>query len=145
MLSRGSPDYAALAELRYHLRLFLGFSDRAAKACGLEPGQHQCLLALKGLPPGVPPTVKAVADRLGLRHHSVVELVDRMARKALVRRERGAKDGREVWLSLTRRGEQVLRRLSLAHEDELRLHGPALVESLSTLLVDEAAASGARP
>jgi len=123
-------DYESLAELRYQIRNFLAFSEQAARALGLEPRQHQLMLALKGLPPEVRPRIRELAERLQIRHHSAVELADRLAKAGYVRRQRAGDDRREVLLALTRRGEQVLRELSLHHRAELRTAGPALVRAL---------------
>ena len=71
-------DYRALAEFRYQLRRFDRFSERAARAVGLEPQQHQLLLAVKGMPAGVHATIGLLAERLQVQHHTAVELVDRM-------------------------------------------------------------------
>jgi DNA-binding MarR family transcriptional regulator len=79
-------DYRALAELRYQLRVFVSFSERAARELGIEPQQHQLLLAIKGLPLELRPTLGVLAARLQLRHHSVVELVDRLERAELATR-----------------------------------------------------------
>lgn len=123
-------DYTSLAELRYQIRCFLSFSEQAARAAGLEPRQHQLLLSLKGLPEGARPTIGEVAERLQIQHHSAVELVNRLAVAGYVRRHRGGDDRREVLLTLTPRGEKVLRDLSLHHRAELRSAGPALVAAL---------------
>src|SRR5262245_36122196 len=104
-------DYRALAEFRYQLRRFLQFSDQEARVAGLEPQQHQLLLAVKGMPPGVPPTIGTLAERLQLQHHSTVELVDRMEDRKLVRRLRSPSDRRCVTVSLTARGDTLLARL----------------------------------
>src|SRR5215468_11563268 len=122
-------DYTSLAELRYQIRCFLSFSEQAARAAGLEPRQHQLMLSLKGLPPGVRPRIGELAERLQIQHHSAVELVNRLAAGGYVRRKRGT-DRREVLLSLSAKGEKVLRELSLHHRDELRMQGPALVSAL---------------
>ena len=98
------PDYRALAELRYQVRRFLHFSEGAARAAGLEPRQHQLLLALKGLPAGVAPLVGELAKRLQIQHHSAVELVNRLSAGGYVRRQRGGEDRRQVMVSLTPRG-----------------------------------------
>jgi DNA-binding MarR family transcriptional regulator len=124
------PDYSALAEFRTRIREFLSFSEKAARVEGLEPAQHQALLALKGLPSSARPTIRAVADRLLVRHHSAVGLVDRLSQRGLVRRTRCEEDARTVLLSITHRGEKVLRRLALAHRAELRTAAPELVRSL---------------
>ena len=125
-----SSDYQALAELRYQIRRFLHFSEEAARAAGLEPRQHQLLLALKRLPKGVRPRVAELAERLQIQHHSTVELANRLAVGGYVRRRRAPDDRREVLLTLTPTGEQVLRELSLHHRSELRTLGPALLTAL---------------
>ncbi len=126
-------DYRALAEFRYRLRCFLHFSERAAREAGLEPQQHQLLLALKGLPAGGRATVGLLAERLQLRHHSAVELIDRTERRGLVRRGRDPDDHRQVVVRLTPRSEQLLPRLARAHRLELRATGPALLRALATV------------
>jgi DNA-binding MarR family transcriptional regulator len=123
-------DYRALAELRYQIRGFAHFSEQAARAVGLEPRQHQLMLTLKGLPEGVRPRIRELAKRLRIQHHSAVELANRLASGGYVRRRRGGQDRREVLLSLTSKGEKVLRNLSLHHRAELRSQGPALVSAL---------------
>jgi DNA-binding MarR family transcriptional regulator len=123
-------DYESLAELRYRIRRFLHFSEQAARMAGLKPHQHQLMLALKGLPGSTRPRIGELAERLQIRHHSTVELVNRLSAGGYVRRNRSGEDRREVWLSLTPKGEKVLRKLSLQHRAELRLHGPALIAAL---------------
>ena len=127
-------DYAALADFRHQLRRFLAFSEERARAVGLEPRQHQVLLALRGLPASTAPTVGALAGRLLLRHHTVVELVDRLERRGLVRRTRSSTDRRQAHLAITPRGRETLRRLAIAHRDELDTVGAALVKSLRRVL-----------
>jgi DNA-binding MarR family transcriptional regulator len=123
-------DYEALADLRYQIRRFLHFSEQAARQAGLEPRQHQLMLALKGLPKDTRPLIREMAERLQILHHSAVELVNRLARGGYVRRQRAGDDRREVLLSLTLKGEKVLRELSLHHRDELRQQGPELIAAL---------------
>jgi len=127
-------DYQSLAEFRHLIRRFLRFSERAARAAGLEAKQHQLLLALKGLPADVRPRIAEVAEKLQIQHHSAVELVNRLESAGFVRRQRGAEDRREVLLYLTSYGEKVLKQLSLDHREELRSQGPALLESVQHLL-----------
>ena len=127
-------DYQSLAEFRHLIRRFLRFSEQAARAAGLEPKQHQLLLALKGLAADVRPRIAEVAERLQIQHHSAVELVNRLESAGFVRRQRGEEDRREVLLFLTAHGENVLQQLSLGHREELRSQGPALLESLQHLL-----------
>jgi DNA-binding MarR family transcriptional regulator len=128
--SRATSDYESLAEVRYQLRRFLHFSEQAARDAGLEPQQHQLMLALKGLPEGTRPRVGELAERLQIRHHSAVELIDRLSSAGLVRRHTGGEDRREVLIALTARGERILRELSLHHRAELRKRGPALIGAL---------------
>jgi len=125
-----AADYQSLADLRYQIRRFLRFSEQAARSAGLDPRQHQLLLALKGLPESMRPRIGDLAERLQIRHHSAVELVNRLAAGGYVRRQRRQDDRREVWLTMTPKGEKVLRQLSLHHKAELRLQGPALVAAL---------------
>jgi len=123
-------DYESLAEVRHQIRRFLRFSERAARSAGLEPHQHQLMLALKGLPPGTQPRVGELAERLQIKHHSTVELANRLAARGYLNRQRSTRDRREVLLSLTSKGEKVLRELSLYHRDELRSQGPILIQAL---------------
>ena len=125
-----SSDYEALAELRYQVRRFLHFSEQASRKAGLEPRQHQLMLAVKGLPAGVRPRIGELAERLQIQHHSAVELANRLARGGYIRRHRAETDRREVLLELTPKGEKVLRELSLHHREELRSQGPALIAAL---------------
>jgi DNA-binding MarR family transcriptional regulator len=126
-------DYRVLAEFRHQLRLFLIFSQEHARAAGLNPAQHQLLLAVRGLG-RASPTVGELAERLALKHHSTVEMLDRLETQGLVRRSRAANDRRVCHVSLTARGTRVLGKLSLAHREELGRLGPQLVKSLLALL-----------
>lgn len=126
----GKADYQALAELRYALRRFLDFSHRAARAAGLTPQQHQALLAIKGYPGREEMTVGELAERLLLRHHSVVELVDRLQRLGLVRRIADPQDRRRVLVRLTGKAERRLEGLSATHLEEIRRLGPSLAAML---------------
>lgn len=128
------PNYRALAELRHQIRKFLMFSEQAARISGIEPQQHQVLLAIKGLPEGLRPTIGVLADRLQLRHHTVVGLIDRLAAAKLACRAASAADGREILVHITQRGEKLLRDLSLAHHTELENAAPALVHALQTIV-----------
>jgi DNA-binding MarR family transcriptional regulator len=127
-------DYQALAEFRYQLRCFLAFSEQAARAMGLEPQQHQLLLALKGLSGLRKVTIGDLAERLKIQHHSAVELVNRMSERNLVQRDRDKQDQRRVLVTLSPYGEEVLRRLSLLHRTELRSTGPVLVQILQAII-----------
>ena len=136
-------DYQSLAELRHQIRRFLHFSEQAARNVGLEPRQHQLMLAIKGLPDGARPRIGEFAERLQIQHHSAVELVNRLSRGGYVRRLAGAEDRREVLLALTPKGEQVLRALSFDHREELRMQGPILIAALERVMQVDNNAPGA--
>jgi DNA-binding MarR family transcriptional regulator len=127
-------DYRALAEFRYQIRRFLHFSEEQARLHGLEPRYHQLLLAVQGLPAGAKATVGELASRLFIRHHSAVELIDRLAERRLIRRAPDPTDHRQVIVSLTRSGAAVLNRLSGAHHQELETLGPELAASLRAVM-----------
>lgn len=126
--------YRQLAEFRYRIRQFLHFSEEAARAHGLEPQQHQLLLAIKGLPEGARPTVRTLSSRLCLRHHSTVELINRLAERGAIVRRPSDHDRREVLVELTRFGEEILRNLSVLHWQELQVAGPALAGAIYGIL-----------
>jgi DNA-binding MarR family transcriptional regulator len=130
--SLDQSDYQRLADFRYHLRGFLKFSERAASEMGLHPQQHQALLAIKGKPGGHV-TIGILAERLGIRHNSMVELIDRLIMNGLVERRQNPKDRREVLIDLTNRAERILAKLSLAHRNEIRKLAPLLIRLLAPL------------
>jgi DNA-binding MarR family transcriptional regulator len=127
-------EYQALAELRYQIRRFLRFSEDAAQSVGLEPQQHQLLLAIKGFPGKSEPTIRDLAERLQLRHHSVVGLIDRLVDRKLVERIRSEVDRREVCIRLTELGESSLHSLADSHRAELQNTAPALAQALSAVV-----------
>ncbi len=127
-------DYQALAEFRYQIRKFLRFSERAVRAAGIEAGQYQLMLAIKGMSQGVRPRIRELANRLQIQHHSAVELINRLEAGGCVRRVRGQDDRREVLLALTPKGEKVLGELAMHHHEELRSAAPELVAALRRLM-----------
>jgi DNA-binding MarR family transcriptional regulator len=132
-------DYQALAEFRFQIRRFLHFSERAVQAAGLERGQYQLMLAIKGMPEGVRPRIRELANRMQIQHHSAVELINRLEAGGFVRRERAQHDRREVLLELTPKGERVLGELALHHHEELRSAAPSLVAALRRVMQGGAA------
>jgi DNA-binding MarR family transcriptional regulator len=122
-----------LAEFRYALRQFLHFSEECATEAGLHPQQHQLLLHVAGAPDGAETTISYVAERLGLRHHSVVELSKRCEEAGLIRRKHDTPDRRYVVLHVTAKGQRVLQTLSEVHERELSELVPRLVRTLTTI------------
>jgi DNA-binding MarR family transcriptional regulator len=138
-------DYQALAEFRYQIRRFLHFSEEVVKQAGLERGQYQLMLAIKGMPAGVRPRIRELASRMQIRHHSAVELINRLEAGGFVRRARARDDRREVLLALTSKGEKVLAELALHHHDELRSAGPELVAALRRIMREGSDAAPVHP
>ena len=133
-LRSGRVNYRALAEFRYEIRRFLRVSEEAARRAGLEPQQHQLLLALKGAQPGVAPTIRWVAERLQVQHHSAVGLVDRLVERGMVRRYRDPSDLRRALISLTGAGESVLAELSKVHMEELKTRAKPLISAMAAIV-----------
>ena len=129
-----TADYSALAELRYLIRRFLASSEEMAKAKGITPQQHQLMLAIEGRLPGEKPTIRYLAERLRVKHHSAVGLVDRLCAQGLAQREHSSNDRREVFVRLTRQGAEVLENLSASHRQELRTLAPHLVDALRSVV-----------
>jgi DNA-binding MarR family transcriptional regulator len=127
-------QYRDLAEFRRQIRQFLYFSEITAKEHRIEPQQHQLLLTVHGLPPGVKPTVGELAARMFIQPHSAVELVNRLEQTGAVSRTANPQDRREVWVRLTASGRAALRKLALAHRDELERSGPELAKALNAVL-----------
>jgi DNA-binding MarR family transcriptional regulator len=119
-----------LAEFRFELRRFLQFSENASIVAGLQPQQHQLLLQVAGATDDAPVTIAYAASRLGLKHNSTVELVDRSEREDLIERTIDKDDKRRAILRLTRKGRQLLHRLSGDHARELNEMAPRLVRTL---------------
>ena len=129
-----TAEYRALAELRYRIRKFVREGDAASSAAGLEPQQYLLLLAIRGLPEGEEATIGALADRLALKHHSAVELIDRLEARGYVHRSRSRDDRRRVLVTLLPRGEKLLEQVARQRISELRASGAALVNAISALL-----------
>jgi len=123
-----------LSRFRYQIRRFLYFSEEAARAEGLEPQQHQMLLAIEASGEDGGPTVGYLAEQLFIRHHSAVGLLDRLEERGLVERTRGLEDRRQVRVRMTAAGSDKLNRLSRQHREELRKSAPELVEALRAVV-----------
>lgn len=123
-------DYEALAEFRYALRKFLGFSEEAAAEHGVTPQQYQALLAIEGFPGRNWVTMGELAEQMRIAHHSAVGLVDRMETMQLVKRTASKEDRRRVRVSLTPKGVRLLAKLYVVHREELRSSGPQLTALL---------------
>jgi DNA-binding MarR family transcriptional regulator len=141
--SVSTRDLRALASFRHEIRKFLAFSEGAARREGLEPQQHQLLLAVSGLPPDLRPTIGVIAQRLCVQPHTAVSLVDKLEAAGLVERARDEDDRRQVLLRVTSAGDRVLGGLSRQHRQQLRSVGPDLVRALQELLPPSAGDSAA--
>ncbi|HXJ46072.1 MAG TPA: MarR family transcriptional regulator [Candidatus Dormibacteraeota bacterium] len=129
-----ASEYRALAELRYRIRLFLREGDATALSEGLEPQQYQMLLAIRGLEDGESATIGTLAERLAIKHHSAVELIDRLEKRGFVKRLRNRGDRRQVQVVLLLRGEKALASVVKERISELRATGDALVRTIEALL-----------
>jgi DNA-binding MarR family transcriptional regulator len=119
-------EYETLAEFRYALRQYLVFSKNAVETAGITLQQHQALLAIIGYPGREKVTIGELAERLQIRHHSAVGLVNRLVEQGLVERTSNQDDRRQVFINLTQKGMQVLESLASMHREELRHLGPQL-------------------
>lgn len=139
-------SYEALADFRYGLRRFFAFSEQAAGSAGLSPQQYQALLAIKGARDRSALGIGDIAERLMIRHHSAVELVDRLEKNGFVTRDKDEEDGRRVSVRPTAKAERVMDGLAAAHLKELRGIRSALEQLLDQFEPARSRrASGARP
>jgi DNA-binding MarR family transcriptional regulator len=139
-----AAEFRALAEFRHQIRIFLNASEEAARNADLEPQQYMLMLALRGLPSSKEASIREIAERMQLRHHTVVELVDRLEKRELMRRERAKADRRQVILHLTPRGERILTKLAKQRISELRTSAPALVRALTAVIKSTQASKAER-
>ena len=127
-------DFRSLAEFRYRIRLFLAESEETARAVGLEPEQFQLLLAVRGMPHGNAATIQHLAARLLVKHNTVVERIDRLARMGLLRRLHSHADHRVVIVELSARGNRMVQKLSRQRMRELKRGRPELIAALTKVI-----------
>jgi DNA-binding MarR family transcriptional regulator len=128
-----SPRLKSLAEFRYQMRKFLSFSELAAERFGIGAQQYQLMQVIATAPEGQQPTISYLAERMILRHNSMVELVDRAERSGLVRREHDQNDLRRSLVQLTATGREMLQRLVAEHVMELAPMCANLIQALLDL------------
>jgi DNA-binding MarR family transcriptional regulator len=129
-----SDDYQALASFRYAMRKFLSFSKRTLAAeAGLTPEQYEALLALKAFGDSSGFTITDLSERLQVRHHTAVSLVDKLETGGLVRRQQDTRDRRRVYVKLTATGSRVLAKVAVLHRREMRVRSPEMIEALLRL------------
>ena len=127
-------DYEALAEFRYLLRKFLRFSkDFLIATAGLNPEQYEALLAIRAFAAPVGLTISQLSERLQVKHHSAVNIVDRLVERKLVTREAGETDRRRRHVQLTAKGEKLIEELAIAHRKEIRLRSADMIKALERL------------
>ncbi len=127
-------DYEGLANFRYLLRKFLRFSKDFLRAtAGLNPEQYEALLAVKAFAAPVGLTISELSERLQVKHHSAVNIVDRLAERKLITREAGETDRRRRHVQLTAKGEKLIEELAIAHRREIRLRSPEMIKALERL------------
>lgn len=101
---------------------------------GLEPQQYLLLLMVRGLPDGTAPSVRVLAERLGLKHNSTVELINRMEARGYVQRSRNPRDGRQVLVLIEPRGQKLLERVARQRISDVRSRGAELVEAMAAVV-----------
>jgi DNA-binding MarR family transcriptional regulator len=126
-------DYEALASFRYAMRKFLSFSKRALAAARMTPDQYEALLALKALAGSAGLTITQLSERLQVKHHTTVSLVDRLEALGFARRTLGVTDRRHVYVRLTRVGARTLSKVAIVHREEMRNRSPEMIEALTRL------------
>jgi len=121
-------DYDRLADWRASLRTFLRASQSLVRSAGITSQQYQAMLVLR---PAIRTddggmTVTQLARMLQVRHNTVVNIVNRLVKSGYVRRGVHPTDRRRALLTLTFKGEKLLRQLVSAHNHELNRVAPAL-------------------
>jgi DNA-binding MarR family transcriptional regulator len=133
-----------LAEFRYQIRKFVSFSEGAARQAGLEPPQHQLLLAVKGLPASRRPSLNVLAERMVMDPGGCEVLASGLVNRGFLRwqRDRRVEEGR--LLALTPTGQEMIERLTAQHRDQMMAVGPTFVQALGMILshLDESLAPG---
>src|SRR5207247_10461856 len=88
-------DYEALANFRYLLRKFLRFSkDFLSAESHLSPEQYEALLAIKMFASSGGLSISQLSERLQVRHHSAVSIVDRLVERKIINRTHARSDAR---------------------------------------------------
>ncbi|SRR5258708_10448873 len=127
-------DYLALAEFRYLLRKFLRFSKDFLRANGgVNPEQYEALLAIKAFASSEGVTISQLSERLQIKHHSAVNIVDRLVEQKLITRETAESDRRQRHLGLTAKGEKFIEELAGVHRKEIRGRSAEMIKALEKL------------
>ncbi len=128
-----AEDYDALAAFRYAMRKFLRFSKEALAAARLTTEQYEALLAIKTRSNSTGITVGELSERLQVKHHTAVSLLDKLVARRLVVRQRASKDRRQVHVKLLPGGRSVLARMAALHRPEIRNRSSEMIQALRRL------------
>jgi DNA-binding MarR family transcriptional regulator len=113
------------------MRKFLRvIKDVLAARAKLTPEQYEALLAIKSSSGVDGMTVGEISERLQVKHHTAVSLLDRLEARKLATRTRAAADKRNVKVQLTKAGASLLARLAAIHHRELQLRTPEIINAL---------------
>lgn len=114
-------DYEALAAFRAALRRFVRFSEEGARDLNITPQQHQAMLAVMGQKGRDWASIVEIARFMQLKHHTTVGLIDRSVSAGLVLRSEDPVDRRQVRITLTAKGKEILENLSERNLRELQM------------------------
>ena len=126
-------DYAALGDFRYAVRKFLRFSKEFLARVKLTPEQYEALLAIKTRSGSKGITVGELSERLQVKHHTAVSLLDKLMARRLVTRRRALKDRRHVSVNLTKLGSSILEQVAGVHRQEMRHRSSEMIDALKRL------------
>ena len=90
-------EYVALAAFRHALRKLLRFSREYLISFDLTPEQYETLLALRAAPAST--SIVVLSEQLQVKHHTAISLVNKLARRGLLRRQHRRADRRVVHLT----------------------------------------------
>jgi DNA-binding MarR family transcriptional regulator len=126
-----AKDYLALNAFRYAMRKFLRFSKEVVAArAKLTTEQYEALLAIKGSSGANGVTVREISERLQVKHHTAVSLLDKLEARKLATRKRATTDRRNVNVQLTKAGASLLACLATIHRRELQQRSPEIIKAL---------------
>ncbi|HTO81615.1 MAG TPA: MarR family transcriptional regulator [Methylomirabilota bacterium] len=124
--------FKGLAGFRHGLRRFLAASEKISRKAGVTPQQYQVLLAIKAADVSQF-AMKDLAEELLLAPNAVVQLMDRLERAGLTKRQPSEGDRRFVFVALTPKGEALINELGERHLEEMLRQEPQLRSSLNRL------------
>ena len=129
-----NEDYEALAGFRYGMRKFLRFSkEELAQHASLTPEQYEAMLALRAFGSARGLTVGQLSERLQVKHHTAVTLVNKLVERGVASRTQGTADRREVYVKLTPEGAELLEKAAGVHRKEIRQRTTELIAALERL------------